>query len=71
MQKVYVNKEGKFLIYSEFTSHTGTHKKVNWTDDINEATVFSCMPHHLGTMCKEKLVGKEVRVKREVTIVGS
>lgn len=33
--------EDKYLIYSEGYGHTGTKVFINWTEDINKASVFS------------------------------
>jgi hypothetical protein len=37
-------KEGKYLRYSEYTTHTGTHRNAEWVDDLQRATVFHTMP---------------------------
>lgn len=37
-------KEGKYLRYSEHTTHTGTHRNAEWVDDLQRATVFHTMP---------------------------
>lgn len=37
-------KEGKYLRYSEYTTHTGTHRSAEWVDDLQRATVFHTMP---------------------------
>ena len=67
---VYRN-NGQYLVYNEYTTHTGTHKKVSWTPDINKASVLGWLPFQLrrdleSMMTLEKL---EVKVERTVTIV--
>lgn len=37
-------KEGKYLRYSEHTTHTGAHRNAGWVDDLQQATVFHTMP---------------------------
>lgn len=39
-------KGGKYLRYSENTTHTGRHEKVEWADDLQSATVFNGWPPH-------------------------
>lgn len=37
-------KDGKYLRYSEHTTHTGTHRSAKWVDDLQLATVFHTQP---------------------------
>ncbi len=37
-------KDGKYLRYSEYATHTGAHHNAEWIDDVNQATVFYTMP---------------------------
>jgi len=36
-------KNGKYLRYSEYTTHTGTHRRAEWVDDLQLATVFHAL----------------------------
>lgn len=40
MQSVY-RKQGKYLRFSESTTHTGTHRRIEWVDELKDATVFA------------------------------
>lgn len=46
MPKVF-KKDGKYLIYSESTTHTGTHRNVSWTTDLNKASTLNYIPHRV------------------------
>ncbi len=35
---------GKYLKYSERITHTGSHRSVEWVDDLQDATVFHMLP---------------------------
>jgi hypothetical protein len=37
-------KDGKYLRYREWTTHTGTHRAAEWVDDLQQATVFHGPP---------------------------
>lgn len=37
-------KGGKYLRYSEHTTHTGTHRSAKWVDELQLATVFHTQP---------------------------
>lgn len=37
-------KQGKYLRYSENTTHTGTHRLVGWVDRLQDATVGAYLP---------------------------
>lgn len=50
-----IEKDGKYLVYSETTTHTGTHKREEWVDDVNRSTLFHYIPHSMRT-------GKGVRI---------
>jgi len=45
MSVVY-RKEKKYLRYSEWQTHTGAHRKAEWIDDLQMATVFHGPPPH-------------------------
>lgn len=44
----WMNKEGKWLVVREFTTHTGHHVVPDWTTDINRAHVASRLHPKLG-----------------------
>lgn len=59
----------QYMVYSETTTHTGTHRRVSWTNDINRASVISYLPfqiRHEAEGCKRI----KVTVQRIVSIVN-
>lgn len=68
---VYRNKD-MYLQYNENTTHTGTHKLVSWTKNINQASVMLSLPFQLRRDL-ERLMTLEripVKVTRTVEIVN-
>lgn len=65
-------KDGKFLRYSEATTHTGTHRNAEWVEDLQQATVFYAPPPY--QLRKDGLAGAkrvEVLETRAVAIVAA
>lgn len=63
-------KQGKYLRYSENTTHTGTHRQVDWVDRLQDATVGAYLPLSLrkelqGAEQLEVLVTRTVVLKSE------
>lgn len=63
-------KQGKYLRYSENTTHTGTHRQVDWVDSLQDATVGAHLPLSLrkelqGAEQLEVLVTRTVVLKSE------
>ena len=56
MSAVY-KKNGKYLRYSEHTTHTGTHCVIKWVEDLQHATVFHMIPPH--RLRQDELQGAE------------
>lgn len=56
-----VEKDGKYLVYSEITTHTGTHRRERWVDNINEATLFPFVPHSIREKGVRILQAVEIR----------
>lgn len=68
---VYRN-NGMYLQYNESTTHTGTHKTVSWTKDINAASVMYGLPFQLRRDLESLRVLERIPVKvtRTVEIVN-
>lgn len=65
-------KEGKYLRYSEYTTHTGTHQSIEWLDDIHCATVFYirpplCLRQNEQLQDAEELKAMETRIVTLIT----
>lgn len=66
MSVVY-KKDGKYLRYTERTTHTGTHRDAEWVDDLQQATVFHTFPPH--QVWRTELKGAEPLDATETRIV--
>lgn len=68
---IYINK-GMFLQLNEYTTHTGQHTRINWVEDINQASVFYGPPSYnlrKGILAEEGVSKVEVKVTRIVEII--
>lgn len=69
MSKASVYKrDGKYLLYRTQATHTGTHVETEWTEDLQEATVFYYPP----SSRQVDLTGAvkiRVEVTRKVTLI--
>lgn len=62
-------KDEKYLNYCETHTHTGTHRYVEWVDDLNKATVFySLPPYQLRLSALKEAERLEVIETRTVTL---
>lgn len=74
---VYINEEGKFLVLSERTTHTGKHIDIEFMSDINRASVLARLERevvrrhpeleHLQVLPAELEVIRTVRICKKVT----
>lgn len=39
-----LEKDGKYCVYDEVKTYTGTYSKVVWVDDVHQATLFQSKP---------------------------
>jgi len=66
---VWINHEGKFLVVSESTTHTGRHVRGSFTDDLNIAFVGYALPKFTDHETKNlELIAVPAWVERKVTI---
>lgn len=66
MGVVYV-KDGKYLRYMEWQTHTGTHRQADWTGDLQQATVFHSLPPY--RLRQDELKGADRLIATETRTV--
>ena len=66
MATVY-RKNGLYLKYNKHSNHTGTHRTSKWVEDLQQATVFYCLPPY--QLRTEELVDAEVLEAKETRTV--
>jgi len=73
MSWVYRKEDGTYLVYSENRTHTGDHIKISFTEDLQHASVLSCLPFRVrrDTPLRESLERVEVVVHRQVVLAGA
>jgi len=67
-----LKRDGKFLIFNQYTTHTGTHREPSWTEDINNATIFQsiiALPYDFRDEARNTMEPIAVEVVRTVRIL--
>lgn len=62
------HKNGKYLNHHEYTTHTGTHREVEWVEDLNRARVFYSLPPY--ALRKDELTDAEMLQATETRTVS-